>query len=347
TSWQWTFEGGSPSSSTAQNPVVTYQAAGVYGVTLTVSNAAGSSTVEYPDYITVGDVPEVAIASVSVNGATASFSAAVANADSLWWDFGDGTTSTESDPQHTYVADDAYTVVLTAVNGCGTSTADTLVVIATQAPVAAFTSDVQEGCPALVVQFENLSSANAQWFEWSFPGGEPTTSSDPNPVVTYGQPGTYDVVLVAGNAVGSDTFALSDYIVVHALPEAGFATTVNDTTATVTFEDLSQAAESWFWDFGDGTTSTEASPVHAYGQVGTFTVMQVVSNACGTDTLWQDVLIAGVQPVALFSADVTFGCAPLTVHFTDLSTGNVTGWHWSFPGGTPSTSADPNPVVTY
>ncbi len=347
TSWQWTFEGGSPSSSTDQNPVVTYQSAGVYGVTLTVSNAAGSDTVSYPGYIEVGDVPSAAITSVSINGATVSLGSNTVGADSILWDFGDGTTSTEASPQHTYTADDAYTVVLTATNACGTATADTLVVIATEAPVAAFTSDQQEGCPGMVVQFENLSSANAAWFEWSFPGGTPAASTEPEPVVTYTQPGMFDVTLIAGNALGADTFTLAGWIVVQAPPAAAFSYAVNDTTAAVAFTDESAGAASWFWDFGDGTTSTEPSPVHAYGQVGTFSVMLVVGNDCGTDTLLQDVVITGVQPTAMFSADVTSGCAPLTIQFTDLSTGNVTGWQWTFPGGTPATSTQQHPLVTY
>ncbi len=347
TGWQWTFEGGSPSSSTDPNPVVTYQSAGVYGVTLTVSNAAGSDTVSYPGYISVGEVPSAAITSVSINGATVSLSSSVVGADSILWDFGDGTTSTEAAPQHTYTADDAYTVVLTATNACGTATVDTLVVIATEAPVAAFTSDQQEGCPGMVVQFENLSSANAAWFAWSFPGGMPATSTDPDPVVTYTQPGTYDVTLIAGNALGADTFTLAGWIVVQAPPQAGFSYVVNDTTATVAFTDESSGADSWYWDFGDGTTSTEPSPVHGYSQVGTFTVTLVVGNACGADTLYQDVLVAGIQPVALFSADVTSGCAPLTVQFTDESQGNVTAWQWSFPGGTPASSTEQHPLVTY
>ncbi len=347
TSWSWVFEGGTPSSSTQSDPVVTYQAAGVYGVTLTVSNAAGSSTVAYADLIEVGTAPTAMITGVSISGATAAFTSAVADADSLWWDFGDGTTSSEAAPQHTYGADDAYTVVLTAVNACGVVSVDTLVVIATEAPVAAYTSDVQSGCPGMQVQFENLSSANAQWFEWTFEGGVPSVSTEPHPLVVYEQPGTYDVMLVAGNAVGSDTFLLADWIVVLDPPVAAFDFDVNDTTAVVAFIDNAQWAESWYWHFGDGATSTDPAPVHAYEQVGTFSVMQVVSNACGADTAWQEVYIAGVLPTAMFAADTTSGCAPLTVQFVDQSSGMPQHWYWTFPGGMPATSTDPNPVVTY
>jgi len=130
TSFNWQFPGGIPGSSTAQNPSVVYDTAGVYSVTLTVSNIAGSDTATQVNYITVDPLTTASFSS-TVNGTTASFTNTSANGIAYAWDFGDGSTSTQTNPSHSYNFDGTYTVLLTATGPCGTATATQTVAINT------------------------------------------------------------------------------------------------------------------------------------------------------------------------------------------------------------------------
>jgi len=341
-SYAWTFPGGTPSTSTAQNPLVVYSAAGSYDVTLVVTNPAGSDMLTQSNYVSVNTVPTVGFTS-SVNGTTATFTNTSTNATSYSWNFGDGGTSTNANPTHTYASDDVYNVVLTATNVCGTATASNTVTIVTP-PSAGFSANNTTGCAPFSVQFNNLSSNNATAWAWSFPGGSPANSTAQNPSVTYAAAGNYSVTLIVSNSAGSDTTTLANYITVNTVPAAGYTSSVNGTTAT--FTNTSTNATSYSWNFGDGGTSTNANPTHTYATDGVYTVVLSATNTCGTTTASQTVTIV-TPPSAGFSANNTSGCAPLPVQFNNLSSGNTTTWAWSFPGGSPATSAVQNPTVSY
>lgn len=149
---------------------------------------------------------------------------------------------------------------------------------------------------------------------------------------------------IVGNDCGvvfSDIFTLE---IIDA-PVADFGVTIiNDVTAQ--FQNLSQGVEEVLWDFGDQTTSTLNNPQHVYAQPGSYTVTLTVMNSCGTATFSQLIQV-GAFPTAGFSANLTAGCSPLNVQFSDLSTGDVTAWAWEFPGGNPATSTLADPSVTY
>lgn len=119
----------------------------------------------------------------------------------------------------------------------------------------------------------------------------------------------------------------------------------------VSFSDLSTGSpDSWSWSFGDGGTSNDPNPDHTYAAGGTYTVTLTVSNADGSDTEIKPgyINVSGVTPlppVANFTADPINGSAPLTVYFTDLSTGVIDNWLWDFGDG--GTSIDQNPVHIY
>ncbi|MFN4079601.1 MAG: PKD domain-containing protein [Saprospiraceae bacterium] len=342
TSFQWSFPGGDPATSNAENPTVTYNAAGVYSVTLIAGNPAGADTLELVNYISVGAGP-VAGFGFATNGFEASFTNSSNNAASFSWDFGDGSGSTQQNPTHTYAQDGVYTVVLIATNACGSDTAVQTVTIVTP-PTAGFSANGTSGCAPFTVQFVNESSENATSFQWSFPGGDPATSNAENPTVTYNAAGVYSVTLIAGNPAGADTLELVNYVQVGGLPIANFSSSVSGATAQ--FTNLSVNADSYSWDFGDGNSSSEQNPVHTYDADGVYLATLTVVNACGEATYSQNVVII-TSPGAGFSANNTTGCPELTVQFFDLSSNNTTGWLWSFPGGDPASSDVQNPVVSY
>ena len=340
--FEWTFEGGDPATSTDENPMVTFASAGTFDVTLTVTNAAGSSTVSESDYIAVNNGPQAGF-TANMNGNMATFTNTSANAMAFIWNFGDGSGSTETNPEHEYMADGNYTVELTAANECDTVSMTSTITIVT-APSANFSAGATTGCAPLAVQFNNQSSANAVDFEWTFEGGDPATSTDENPMVTFASAGTFDVTLTVTNSAGSSTSTETDYVVVSTVPSTSFTASTNVFIAN--FNNTTSGATSYQWDFGDGEISTETNPEHEYAGDGTYTVTLTATNDCGTGSATQQVTISSL-PQAGFSASQTMGCEPLEVEFSNQSSSNATSWMWEFPGGSPATSTDENPTVTY
>jgi PKD repeat protein len=130
TAWSWTFDGGTPSTSTEQNPEVIYNTVGTYTVTLTASNSQGSDTETKVDYITV-TVPQVPVADFSASstsifaGDSVDFTDQSLNTPTAWnWTFEGGTpaTSTVRNPTVTYDTPGTYTVTLTVTNSAGSDT---------------------------------------------------------------------------------------------------------------------------------------------------------------------------------------------------------------------------------
>lgn len=133
-------------------------------------------------------------------------------------------------------------------------------------------------------------------------------------------------------------------------PVADFTATPTSGSAplTVTFTDASSGnITDWSWDFGDGDSASGQTAIKTYPNPGTYTVSLTVTGADGSDTTTKTDFISAlaVAPVADFSGHPTSGTAPLTVNFTDNSSGTITGWSWDFGDG--NTSTDQNPTHTY
>ncbi|MEZ4986947.1 MAG: PKD domain-containing protein [Saprospiraceae bacterium] len=341
---EWIFEGGSPEFSEEANPLVDYFDPGEYEVMLTVENNAGSDTHTETTFITVLGLP-FADFSFTATGMTYQFTNLSQNEDDLEWSFGDGNTSTQENPSHTYSEPGTYTVTLDVFNECGTESYQETIVVEADL-IAEFTSDVTTGCTSLVVNFEDVSIGLPIAWEWTFEGGNPATSSLANPVVTYNTPGSYDVTLVVDNGTSVQTITLEDYIVVNSEPTVYFTTTVTPGSGIIATDNNSSNADSYIWDFGDGSTSNELQPIHTYTAEGTYTVSLTAENECGEVTMTQEVMIV-FPPEATFTASTTAGCAPLAVDFMASPQGAGYTYEWSFPGGMPTTSDDANPTVTY
>jgi len=191
-------------------------------------------------------------------------------------------------------------------------------------PVANFSSNVTMGRTPLSVQFTDLSENATSW-KWDF--GDGTNSADQNPVHTYSAAGNYTITLTVNNSAGSSTVAKNSYIMV-AKPEdnviGGYV------PLSVKFTDRSENVTSWKWSFGDGSISSEQSPMHTYDKVGQYTVTLTVSNEAGSNAVTKYSYVSVINsleaPVAAFSASTTLGKAPLNVSFNDMSTGSPTSW---------------------
>ncbi len=343
TSWNWSFIGGYPPSSTLKNPTITYNNPGDFKVSLVATNSEGSGSVSIDKYIKV-NVPPVANFSFSVVGHKVHFMNTTAGVNnSFLWDFGDGETSIEVNPIHTYALPGDYTVSLTATNSCSFNSISKSVTVHT-IPTANFKADTTTACSVATIHFTDISYNSPDTWKWTFPGGTPDSSTMHNPTVEYQSDGTYAVVLIASNDAGSDTIIKTNYIHVITHPFASFTSIVNGNTAI--FTNITVSGISYNWDFGDGNTSSEINPVHAYAQENNYTVRLIATNSCGSDTVLKTITIV-FPPTAGFSANVTSGCEPLTVLFNNISSANASYYKWSFPGGSPDTSTLKNPIVIY
>jgi PKD repeat protein len=131
-----------------------------------------------------------------------------------------------------------------------------------------------------------------------------------------------------------------------ASPTSGF------TGVAVSFTDTStNSPATWLWNFGNGT-STEQHPTNVYDTAGTYSVTLTVTNAGGFDSETKSSYITVVDPpttgpIPEFTASPTSGMAPLTVDFTDASTGTVTTWEWDFDSNGTIDDTTQNPSHSY
>jgi len=213
------------------------------------------------------------------------------NATAWSWDFGDGGTSTQRNPAHTYQNAGSFTVRLTASNAGGQNTNTKTAYVAVSAPVsppvAGFVASPTSGTVPLAVQFTDQSTGAASW-SWNF--GDGATSTERNPAHTYGSGGSFTVTLTVSNSAGPNVKTRVGYITVAAPPLApGADFTANPLAGTaplnVQFTDQSTGSPTaWTWSFGDGGTSSQRNPSHTYTAAGSFTVSLTVSNAAGQTT---------------------------------------------------------------
>ncbi|AKB43006.1 PKD domain-containing protein [Methanosarcina vacuolata] len=375
-SYAWDFDNDGTVDSTKQNPVYTYAASGNYTVNLTVSNAGGSDSEVKTDYIVVSEpLPGVPVANFTATPTsgdaplTVSFTdASTGTVSSYAWDFdNDGTVdSTDQNPVYTYAASGNYTVNLTVSNAGGSdSEVKTDYIVVSEplpgVPVANFTATPTSGDAPLSVNFTDASTGTVSSYAWDFDNDGTVDSTKQNPVYTYATAGNYTVNLTVSNAGGSDSEVKTDYIVVSeplpGAPVANFTATPTSGNAplSVNFTDASTGTvSSYAWDFdNDGTVdSTKQNPVYTYATAGNYTVNLTVSNAGGSDSeVKTDYIVVSEPlpgvPVANFTATPTSGDAPLSVNFTDASTGTVSSYAWDFDNDGTVDSTDQNPVYTY
>ena len=290
-------------------------------------------------------------------------------ADTRLWDFGDGNTSTDQNPEHIYTVAGIYTVSLTLTGydqtlpgippGSHMVTDRATATIVVEDPVIAnFTANVtigELGYGGFPVAFTDLSTGDPTNWTWSF--GDGTTSHEQHPVHTYTSNGKWMVSLVAEKFDPDSADVMVKYIYIRVGPAvaADFiaAPTVVAAGSPVQFTDRSTSADpsfpvnSWNWDFGDGGTSTAPNPSHVYTTPGTYSVTLTVENDFRVNTTIK-VGYIDVKPAveASFIADRTEGSAPMAVQFTDTSTGDPTAWAWDFGDGTNSTDQDPAHIYT-
>ena len=345
--WFWDF--GDGGVSTSANPNHTYSVPGAYSVSLTVTDSNGASDTSIKNV--AASEPPVADFTFSVSNLTANFTDISTDSDGTVadrdWNFGDGNTSTATNPSHTYDAEGTYSVslIVTDIDGVQDSVVKNVTITngsSNQVPNAGFTSSIS-GLNADFADTSTDSDGTIVSRFWSFGDGGSSTSQ--NPSHTYSSSGLYTVNLtVTDNNGASDTFSQSVTVIQsNQAPIADFS--FNISGLNVNFTDTSSGNGdnfvNWFWDFGDGDVSTSANPNHTYSVPGAYSVSLTVTDSNGaSDTSIKNVA-ASEPPVA----DFTFSVSNLTANFTDISTdsdGTVADRDWNFGDGNTSTATNPS-----
>jgi gliding motility-associated-like protein len=356
TTWLWYF--GDGGSSTLQNPIYSYNDTGYFDVQLIVSNNGCSDTITFEDFIHV--LPPIANFNVGhscVNKFTKTFTDASIGADTHAWNFGDGNTSNQVSPTHTYAAVGTYTVTLTVTNNVtGCSHVRSGVVIVSN-ETANFTADATQLCKNASTTFNASSINNPSGivsYLWNF--GDNTTSSGNNISHTYTTAGAYTVKLYVTDANGCiDSLIRPNYINVFG-PTANFNPSVPGSCLqqNITFTDLSttdgtHSLVEWTWNYGDNSPIQVLASgpfTHAYNSSGQYSVILKVKDSYGCiDSITKTNVLTISTPFADFVSDPVETCPGQPVIFTNSATGPSLTYAWTFGDG--GTSTDPNPIHVY
>ncbi|MGC4101992.1 PKD domain-containing protein [Ferruginibacter sp.] len=354
---QWKWDLGNGTISYLQNPSVTYFNPGQYNIKLVVKDAAGDSSVLIKSqYITVNAAPSVAFTGAPLTGCfplpvnfTDQSTPGSGTISSWTWDLGDGTSSNVQNPSHTYMGAGNYNITLKLVNsfGCMKVLSKAQYVKISSGVHADFSNNNPPACnPPVNVNFQNLSTGTGVLsYHWNF--GDGGTSTAANPSHSYSAAGNYTVQLITTNAAGcTDTITKTGLINIGNI-KASFNTAdgvcVNEPLVITNTSTPAPVAVSW--DFGDGTTSTQLSPVKVYSVANPYQIRLIADFGGCYDTGYKVITVYS-KPVAAFTGVNTSSCkAPLTVTFTNASTAGAVSYQWNFGDG--NTSLVRNPVHTY
>lgn len=343
------YDFGDGTTSTLANPSKTYSTTGIFVIKQVVTNANGCVDSVYK---TINFTAPVNAVFTAVAGTTCANSLSVSlnntsvNATSYNWSFGDGTVSTLTNPSKTYLSGGTYTIKLVATNtsGCKDSTTQIITVVAK--PIANFVIPNFSNCSAGNTFAFNNTSANAITYSWSF--GDGGTSALISPAHTYTTTGTYNVKLVATSANGC-TDSIIKTITFVTKPTASFTTVAsNSCNNSFTFNNTSvsnAASATYYWTFGDASFSFLQNPVKAYTNVGTYTVILVVTNSNGCKDTTSQVVTVSPKPVAAFNLINFNSCNNSNTISAQSTSTNVVSLNWNFGDGTTATGA--NVTKTY
>ena len=352
TQWHWDLGNGTISSQ--PNPIGTYFTPGTYSVKLIVQNGSGIDSILKVGYIVVNDVPTVNFSASVTSGCyplKVNFTdLTIANSgnNAEWtWDFGDGTFSSLQNPQHTYVVAGSFTVTLKVKNskGCFTILNKPNYITINGGVLANFTVNASSGCSLpSTVSFNNTSTGTGILnYLWNF--GDGGTSTQINPSHIYNSAGSFTVSLITQNQNGCKDTIIQPGIVNIGTVNANFSSTGSCVGGGISFSNLSTPAPvSASWDFGDGTTATQLSPVKVYTTPGSFSVKLVSNFGVCKDSITK-IIVINPKPSSAFTNTPNGACsAPLNVQFANNSTG-ANSYQWLFGDG--GTSTQINPVNNY
>ncbi len=355
--YEWTVSDGTKVA--AKDFDYTFESAGTYSITLKVSDEKASATKQVQ--VTVSDASfDAQIKTLRVEGRMVTLAAEVPSSvenPEFTWIMGDGSAAISGpEVSYEYAQDGTYNVQLTVKSGETQISKIMQVTVAANntAPVASF-EIASQGEDGRVTFINNSSDQDGDSLTYLWDFGDNSTSTEESPVHTYELPNedvTYAVKLTVsdGKLTNSSTksvsFSKSSDIV---LPKASFTASVNGTTVTFTNQSTADSSKTltYYWDFGDGSSSTEMNPVHKYNTTvdKTYKVVLTVSDSVNTAEHSLDVAVKGASvvdpsnnaPVVDFHYKFTGLSGVLTPKATDAD-GDTLTYSWDFGDGLTSTS---------
>ena len=339
--YNWNF--GDETTSTNANPTKTWNYAGTYPVSLTVSTPQGCTATTLNDTIVIDSVV-VNFTSDIVSGCEpivvqfSDNSTAYTGVTGWLWRFGDGSTSTQQNPTHTYSSAGFYDVelVVTTAQGCSDSLTISNYITVGTPPALSFAVSDNTPCLEDSVSFINTSSSGTNWLWFN---GIDTVSGFNIPDVSYSTPGVYNAWLSAENNGCVDTLFQSEIVYISSF-EVNFGENGNCAVSPTTvdfFDNSTGSISSWYYDFGvagmSNDTSNLQNPSYTYPAIGQYTATLTVTNTSGcslTDSITIDLSL----PVANFgwtTDSVACVSVDFAVAIVDSSDNNQGGCSWIIP----------------
>lgn len=286
---------------------------------------------------------------------------------SFAWEFGDGATSSEPNPSHTYTAIGSHTALLTVTSSAGIPATDFVVIeVGNRAPEANIASpasgtEVFRGEPVVFSAEGSNDDADAEYggriasYLWEF--GDGTSSDQPEVTKAYqvlSPSAGFVVRLTVTDDQGRSHQAQvrvkvlnrEPSVEISADPPGGSSPLQVTLTAAVTDETTMGANPplTYEWDLGNGSTSTAASPTVTYTGSGTRTISLTVTDDAGATASDTTTIELTRKPTAAFTVSPSSGRAPVSVSITNTTSdpdGNAASWAWDFGNGTTSTQRHP------
>lgn len=335
----WDF--GDGGSSTEKHPQYTYTTQGTYTVTLTVTSPYDSKSTTKTDFIIAQEGLNVDFYSDKQSttlGETIKFFYDGDTSASFWkWEFGDGGVSYYENPSYTYTSPGVYDVKLSINSPFGSgvvSKQDYITILSNLDASPSFDGEVTilEGT---TVQFYANVEGSYTSFEWNFDGVN-TDNININPSFTFSSPGTYRPQITLTDTLGNSLVRVTPTITVKEKIYVDFTaniTTVSENSDITFTPTISGDYYAVSWDFGDNTISTDIEPVKKYSNVGTYTVSLTAHGELEQEIVEK---VDYITVVEALNADFTFspsqGYVPLTVNFTNTSTGSYDYSEWTTNG---------------
>lgn len=356
---QYSWDFGDGGSSPEVNPVHTFRTPGIYTVQLRVRGPGGGSNVSRQINVQSPNAPVAGFTQDRTSGESPLIvqftDQSTGNITTRTWNFGDGQTSNEVNPRHTFEAVGTYNVILTVTGPGGSSSVTRQITVQNPtipAPLAGLVvSPATEGQAPFTVQLDaSDSSGQIDTYNWTFGDGQ----SGNGEIIThtYEQPGAYEVTLTVvgpgGQATAQTTITVTQP---PNAPTASFTAepTSGTTPLTVNFNASASSGQidSYEWDFGDGSQATGVQTSHTYSEPATYTVRLIVRGPGGASEATANISATPplLPPEAAFTANPTSGEAPLEVQFTNATAGENLTFTWNFGDNTPESSErDPRHV---
>ena len=290
------------------------------------------------------------------------------NPDSWMWDFGDGNTSTEQNPVHTFPQPGEYITNLTISGSACTSTTELIVFV--------MIDTIPTDCQAMYYYYQSNIPNTLQFMDesfgaptsWSWDFGDGNTSNDQSPEHTYSQAGEYIVTLSIKNDssqcyssyeelvfVGDSIWPTECQAMYYAFPDSNNFLSMNFFDMSIVGGNAGGSPgvpETWYWDFGDGNISLEQNPLHTYEIEGEYEVCLTITDSLeNCESSFCDIIIVGDWTP---DCEAYFWYYPMgdtmnpggtgnfqNIGFIDASIGNIDSWSWDFGDGIISNEQNP------